>query len=234
MSLNIIRVNDDTWSLEEEKVRFFLLKGTREALLIDSGLRTRNAKEIAGSLTDLPLKLLNTHGDADHVGSNREFDTVYMHPAECSNYHKTQHKTGEITPVWDGDVIDLGDRPLEIISIPGHTPGSIAVLDRKSRILFSGDTIQDGTVFMFGIQRELSAYRHSLRKLRRFEGKFDAIYPAHGSLPVKPDQIEKLDVAVDMILNGEIQPENIKVFRMPLKKYETEWAAFLVDADYGE
>ena len=58
MSLNIIRVNDDTWSLEEEKVRFFLLKGTREALLIDSGLRTRNAKEIAGSLTDLPLKLL--------------------------------------------------------------------------------------------------------------------------------------------------------------------------------
>lgn len=37
-----------------------------------------------------------------------------------------------------GDVIDLGNRPLEIIELPGHTPGSIGILDVKTRALFAG------------------------------------------------------------------------------------------------
>lgn len=231
MSCEIIRIDEQTWRMEEEDVRFFLLTGTKEALLIDSGLKTRNAKEIAQSLTELPVRLLNTHADPDHVGSNPEFETVYMNPAECSNYHKTHHKTGEITPVWDGDVIDLGDRPLEIITIPGHTPGSIAVLDRKKRVLISGDPIQDGDIFMFGIQREMEAYRHSLKKLKKFEGRFDTIYPSHGSFPVKPELIGLLDRAAEQVMKGEIPAEDIQFFRMPLKRYDVEAAAFLLDAD---
>lgn len=58
--------------------------------------------------------------------------------------------TGKISPIKEGDVIDLGDRPLKIIDLPGHTPGSIAVLDVKNRVLISGDSVQDSNIYMFG------------------------------------------------------------------------------------
>ena len=42
--------------------------------------------------------------------------------------------------VVDGDVIDLGDRRLEVLHVPGHTPGSIALWEAATGLLFSGDT----------------------------------------------------------------------------------------------
>ena len=73
MDYNIIQMNENTWRIEDGGVRFFLLTGTEKALLIDSGMMIQNAKEIAESLTDLPISLLNTHADRDHIGSNEEF-----------------------------------------------------------------------------------------------------------------------------------------------------------------
>ena len=51
-------------------------------------------------------------------------------------------------------MIELGDRPLRVIDIPGHTPGSIAILDERYSVLISGDSVEDGNVFMFGIYRK--------------------------------------------------------------------------------
>ena len=44
----------------------------------------------------------------------------------------------------DGDVVDLGDRVLEVIHTPGHSPGGIALFERATGILFSGDIVYDG------------------------------------------------------------------------------------------
>lgn len=43
----------------------------------------------------------------------------------------------------DGDVLDLGDRSFEILHLPGHSPGSIALWEKRSGTLFSGDVIYD-------------------------------------------------------------------------------------------
>jgi glyoxylase-like metal-dependent hydrolase (beta-lactamase superfamily II) len=43
--------------------------------------------------------------------------------------------------VEEGDVIDLGDRQLEVLHVPGHTPGSIALWESETGLLFSGDTV---------------------------------------------------------------------------------------------
>lgn len=232
MGYRIIQIDAQTWRIEEMGVRFFLLTGEKEALLVDSGMEVHNAKEIAQSLTDLPVRLLNTHADMDHIGSNAEFETVYMHPAECSNYYKGQKTAGEITPVWDGDIIDLGGRPLEVIAIPGHTPGSIALLDRQRRILLSGDPVQDGAIFMFGIQREIHAYQHSLKKLERLSGQFDTVYPSHGRFPVSPSLIGELHGAMERVMRGEVEPEEIECFGTQVKRYDVGVAAFLLDADF--
>lgn len=193
MAYEVIQINENTWRFEDNQhVRFFLLTGTEKALLIDSGMTITNARDLAEELTSLPLMLLNTHGDRDHVASNHQFETFYMHPDEKENYYEVQRMTGEFTPIHDGDELDLGDRPLKIIALPGHTPGSIAVLDVKQRMLFSGDPIQDGMIFMFGSQRNMDSYRASLKKLDTYRDSFDLICPSHGSCPVKPELIDTL------------------------------------------
>lgn len=229
--METIKINENTWRFEDSGVRFFLLAGAKKALLIDSGMQVRNAKEIAEGLVNVPVELLNTHADIDHVGSNGEFDSFYMNPAEASNYYNTQKRTGTIIPVTEGDVIDLGGRELEIITIPGHTPGSIAVLDKNNRVLISGDPIQDGDIFMFGVQREMHAYLLSLEKLESYRDRFDTIYPSHGSFPVKPELIDALHEGAERILAGEAEGSDAEFHGMKIKRYDVGVAGFLCDVN---
>ena len=204
MNCEIIPINESTWRIEDGGVRLFLLAGSEKALLIDSGMNLHTAREVAAELTSLPLSLLNTHADRDHIGSNEEFESFYMHPAEEPVYRRSG-KPGTVLPVLDGDVIDLGERELEIIHLPGHTPGSIAVLDRNSRALFSGDPIQqNGHVFMFGDHRNLEDYAASLGHLESFADRFDEIWPSHGDCPISPDLIGRLRDGARDILAGKI------------------------------
>lgn len=227
--MEIIQINENTWRVEDMGVRFFLLAGKERALLIDSGMQVHNAKEIAESLVDLPVALLNTHGDRDHVGSNAEFDSFYMNPAEASNYYNTQKMQGKILPVTDGDVLDLGGRQLEIITLPGHTPGSVAVLDVDNRVLVSGDPIQDGDIYMFGVQREMHAYLLSLEKLEKYRDRFDVIYPSHGSFPVRPDLIDGLHEGAERILAGEVTGTDRELHGRTVKRYDVGCAGFLCE-----
>ena len=227
--MEIIQVNEKTWRIEDGGVRFFLLAGEKKALLIDSGMQVHNAKEIAEGLVDLPIELLNTHADRDHVGSNDEFDFFYMNPAEASNYYNTNKMTGTIIPVTDGDIIDLGGRELEIITLPGHTPGSIAVLDKNNRVLISGDPIQDGDIFMFGVQREMHAYLLSLEKLEKYKDRFDTIYPSHGTFPIGPEFIEALQEGATRILAGEVEGTDMELHGTRINRYDVGVAGFLCD-----
>lgn len=227
--MEIVKINENTWRIEDGGVRFFLLAGKEKALLIDGGMQIRNAREIAESLVDLPVELLNTHADPDHIASNHEFDSFYMNPAEASNFYKTQKRTGTIIPVTDGDIIDLGGRELEIITLPGHTPGSIAVLDKNARALFSGDPIQDGSIFMFGVQREMHAYILSLEKLEKYRDRFDKIYPSHGTCPIEPKLIDALHDGAKRILAGGIEPVDAEFFGQKIKVYDVGAAKFLCD-----
>ena len=208
-SYQILQIDPQTWRIEDGFVRGFLLAGTEKALLIDTCATLKNAREIAEGLTDLPLELCNTHGDPDHIAGNAAFDRVYLHPAEEENY-RAFGGPGVLVPVREGDVLDLGGRELEIIELPGHTPGSIALLDRSRRALISGDPVQDGRIFMFGPGRDLRQYYASLRKLQKRIGDFDALWPAHGSCPLSPDMIGKLIVGTERILAGQVTwtPEN--------------------------
>ena len=97
MGCEIIKINENTWRMEDGMVRFFLLAGTERALLIDSGMMTHDAKDIAESLTTLPVSLLNTHTDGDHTGSNAQFAEIYMHPQEESLY-RSKGGQGEVIP----------------------------------------------------------------------------------------------------------------------------------------
>ena len=227
MGCEIIQINANTWRIEDGGVRLFLLAGTEKALLIDSGMNLNNARDIAAGLTDLPLSLLNTHADRDHIGSNEQFDAFYMHPAEEPVYRRSG-KPGTVIPIHEGDSLNLGDRELRIIHLPGHTPGSIAVLDVQNRVLISGDPIQEhGRVFMFGDHRNMKDYIASLEHLEGFADQFDEIWPSHADIPVSPSVIRKLRDGAQAVLDGSIQGKPTEFFGQNIVVYDLGFCTLL-------
>ena len=222
----VIKINDNTWKIEDGMVRFFLFCGTKKAALIDSGMTVSNTKEIAEGLTDLPIIMVNTHADPDHISGNASFDEVYMSPTEEGNY-KDNNGACKIISIREGDVIDLGDRTLKVIDIPGHTPGSVAFLDEKYRVLVSGDSVQDGIIFMFGDKRDLNVYIESMKHLLEFDGQYDDIYAMHGSFPVKGELIGKLIEGAKQIQEGKASGTEVEVFGKKILKYDFGYAGFL-------
>ena len=228
MSYEIIEINSNTWRIEDSGVRVFLLAGSDKALLIDTGMNLPNALEIARSLTDLPVELLNTHADRDHISGNGGFDSFYMSPSEEPNYRSSGGK-GTIIPVFQGDIIDLGGRSVEIVELPGHTPGSVGVIDSECKALISGDPIQDGRIFMFGKFRDMNKYIESLKVLSQYDGRYSEIWPSHGSFPLSPAVVSELIEAASKIQKGEISGISTQMFGTEITEYDAGVAVFLCD-----
>jgi glyoxylase-like metal-dependent hydrolase (beta-lactamase superfamily II) len=64
--------------------------------------------------------------------------------------------------VGDGDILDLGDRTLTVLHVPGHTPGSVALWEGENGLLFTGDTLYDSTMDF----EDAAAASSSLLRLR--------------------------------------------------------------------
>jgi glyoxylase-like metal-dependent hydrolase (beta-lactamase superfamily II) len=189
------------------------------AVLLDSCAGGgKEFEAIVLSLTNKPISLVITHSDQDHTGGNEFFDTPAMHPAEFARYAEMGNQDTNISPLWEGDIINLGDTSLEVVLIPGHTPGSIALLDRDARRMFVGDTISDSHIYMFGNGRDLQAFTQSLRKLESLTPHIDAIHPAHGSQTLSPEWLTKTRIAAEKLLAGELEPQN-PPFNLPCKLY---------------
>ncbi len=105
--------------------------------------------------------------------------------------------------IAEGDQFDLGERSLEVIALPGHSPGSICLLDRSTRSLFTGDSLHAGTIWLhLDESLPLREFQSSLRRLQAMSGEFDSLWPAHGSLEGVPLPACLLDEMIDGI--GEI------------------------------
>ena len=229
MDHHITKVSEHFWIIEENGVRSFLFEGDERAMLIDTGFGTLPVREMTAELTDLPVFLVNTHTDKDHTGRNRDFGPVYMHPAEMEHYKNALPEgcaMDAVRPLWEGDILDLGFRKFEVILTPGHTPGSIMLLERQRRMLISGDTIQDGEIFMFGAGCNMQAFQESLRKIEAMSDAFDSIWPSHGSYPLTAELIPKILQGAEDLLAGRLS-EQEPPWPMPCKKYAFDAAAFL-------
>ena len=80
--------------------------------------------------------------------------------------------------VQGGDEIDLGDRRLSVVDLPGHTPGSIGLIDHEERALVSGDAVYDGGLIDTLPESDVPAYLRTMDLLRRLD--VDLVYPGHG------------------------------------------------------
>lgn len=94
-----------------------------------------------------------------------------------------------------------------MIEIPGHTPGSIALLDEPHRLLFSADSVaKHFPVYMQFPGQDTEKYLSSLKKLKDLQGRYDRICPCHGELEVEQIYLDKMIHCCEGILNGSIRP----------------------------
>lgn len=201
-----VNIMEGMWSIEEGGVRSFLIEGGGRAMLVDTGFGSGDIKSEAEALTDKPLFVVNTHADRDHTGCNAAFGEAYMHPAEYDRYSSMgSPEKSRLVPMWEGEVFDLGSFCLEVMLIPGHTPGSVALLEREKRFLIAGDSVQNGNIFLFGPGRNLPAYIESLRKLEKLAPLLDTVYASHAALSVSAEFIPALRRGAETLLAGGLQ-----------------------------
>lgn len=113
-------------------------------------------------------------------------------------------QNGAHRPLVEGMVLDLGGRTIQVIETPGHTRGSVCLLDVSRRWLFSGDTVCDqGVLLHFPHSAPLSVFQDSLRKLLSQSGAYDAIFPAHHRYPLEQDMLNRYLACAERIENGD-------------------------------
>lgn len=224
---DVIKIDENTYRIEDGFVRFFLLIGEDKAALIDSGASTVNALETAKELTDKKIILVNTHGDGDHTAATGSFDEMYMHKNDYEGCNiKIKYPDTSLCELNDNDEIDLGNRVLKVVFIPGHTKGSLAFIDANKRVLYSGDSVQKGHIFMFGKHRVPELFDESLNKLIGLIDEYDYIYACHDEYCMDSNYVYKVKEAWNKVLNNELTYEMIDVHGNMVKSYTDEYCGF--------
>jgi glyoxylase-like metal-dependent hydrolase (beta-lactamase superfamily II) len=215
-----------------EEVISYLIVGKNKSLLFDTGLGIGDIKKLTSEITPIEPLVINSHTHYDHIGGNYQFQEIYGIDDEFSRLNSKgspykevkefvsdewlhgetpkgfvpkqyQIKPYKITKiVKDGDRIDLGDRVLEIILIPGHTPDSICLLDRKNRLLFTGDTFYPAPLYAHFPESNFNEYAQTAQLLHKLQSEVDYVIPSHNETLLPSSYLEKLDLAFQSIQNG--------------------------------
>lgn len=227
------KVGVKTWIIKEPGFdeNMYLLEGQDSSLLIDAGFGMGNLRDFVKSLTSKPLIIVNTHFHPDHTGGDYEFpfvcigarDMEYAKPflnpkviqqitsqmlrdttiADSLKFPESQVEKTILIPVNDNYVFKLGDRNVQVINVPGHTPGSIFLLDVKNKTLYTGDNMQTTWLF-FKESLSIETYMLSLEKLNRITGEFNTLYPGHGK-PLDIAILDELKQCCQQILSGKCE-----------------------------
>jgi glyoxylase-like metal-dependent hydrolase (beta-lactamase superfamily II) len=248
--LKATKVADNVWAIvENNTVNIYLIAGKDSALLIDTGYGTGDLKAFAQSLTNLPLIVVNTHGHGDHNGGDAQFSKVYAHPADFPTIQSILDRGRKgsgaaetapasastpatvLVPVKEGYLFDLGGKRIKVVEVPGHTAGSICLIDIEDRILFGGDHT-NAMVWMFlDVCLPLETYMKSLRKIEKMVDEYDMIMPGHNA-PLDKYYVTDIATNVKSILDGtgSSAPYNYNGIKgAMLSKYKTSEVAYNPD-----
>ncbi len=196
---------------DEGEVNAYLIEGSRKALLVDTGYGRRSIDRCVAKLTKLPVEVLLTHGHGDHAGGVGPFGRAYAHEADWKLVGPSLPEGVRVRlfAITDGDRLDLGGRVLQVIGTPGHTPGSVCVLDAAHRLLFAGDTSNRMTWLFLKESLPLETYLASLRKLNARAQEFDTVLPGHGA-PLDAAFIGEQIACAEQIVSGATTPKEYR------------------------
>lgn len=138
-----------------------------------------------------------------------------------------------------GEELIVGDHRLELIPIPGHTPGQLAVLDRDIGVCFAADVIEPGVeVYAHFEDSDLAVYRESIDRLLelRNQDAFDVLTIGHGD-PIRGDDLSVLDEvedALNAVAAGETSFELIDTSWGPTREYTVNDITVLTPGSHND
>ena len=208
-------------------VWMYLIIGPEKAMLIDTAYGLGDLEGLVNEITGgMPFIVVNTHTGPDHCLGNFRFDTVYCHEYEvwsirnkcsktCFDYLFDEngnckwiefdkndlpiYKDFELVGVPDGHIFNLGeDYEVELLWTAGHAAGHAMYLDKKNRILISGDDLIAATNGVgngprpgdpYGKYSTIEAYYHQMKKVALRNDEYDYIYGGHFAVGLESNVI---------------------------------------------
>jgi hydroxyacylglutathione hydrolase len=165
-----------------EKPFLYLMLGSKQALLVDTGAPGGDVSDVVDGLLRrqaerehrpaLPLLVVHSHGHSDHTAGDKALAAkpgvrvIDAKPEALADFLNIRS--------WPRDIAqyDLGDRIVDILPIPGHEPASIAIYDKTTRILLTGDTMYPGRLYV----RDGRAFADSIDRLVEFTATRDVAH----------------------------------------------------------
>lgn len=205
-----------------EETHCYILCGKNQAVLIDTGLGVSNIRTIVDRITPLPVMAVTTHVHWDHIGGHRYFDNIAVHEAEVewlshqfpvplpvvkknltrrpcifpNDFCVDDYTIFQGTPqriLRDGDCLNLGDRRLEVIHTPGHSPGHCCFYEPERKYLYSGDLIYSGCLDAFYPTTDPELFFQSVQKIQPLA--IERLLPGHHTLSISPAIVGKIEKA---------------------------------------
>ena len=169
---------------------------TKQAVIIDVPFESaRWLVSRVQKLSLVPTHILLTHSHWDHIADVSELKNslnlpVYVHEKDAANLI---HLGADGLPIFmemkgvmpdgyllEGAKISVGEHELIVLHTPGHTPGSVCFYGEKDKILFSGDTLFQGSMGRVDFPTSSpSDMWESLKKLSLLASD-TRVYPGHG------------------------------------------------------
>ncbi len=241
-----------------QEVISYLIIGNDRSVLLDTGMGLANIKAVVEKLTDTPITVVNTHAHFDHVGGNHLFEQVlafdepdglsrlqkgcpvaemapqaqasFFQPGYAQRFDMAHYsiKPCAPTPIGDGHMLDLGNRQLQVLHTPGHSPDSIMLLDEANGLLFTGDTFYPGHLYaycsgpLYG-DSNIQDYAASMEKVCRLLPKLRTLHPAHNEPMAAPNLLLQVAQAFNLIVSGKAETG------MPF----FQESSMLLDYDFG-
>ena len=242
---------------QSEDVKSYLVEGERDVAIIDTGTGAGDFPGLVASLSSKRPRVLQSHGHWDHAGHSYAFDEVLIHPSEVEGMRRGfpaqryiaafSHENADVEfiparfdpsggmrgtdatgTIDHGDLIDLGNRVLEVIHTPGHSAGGITFLDRTGRALFVADVVYLAGMYLFFVDSDTEAFRVSLDRLVAVLDDVDLVFPAHGDAPMTPQDVRDIHAAFAQVSAGEVAAEARTLLGYDVDAYDFGRFSFLL------
>src|ERR1700722_12469898 len=203
--MQVQRYDNDTYVIRQsirtnfEGPFLYVLFGSDRALLIDTGAGGLNVRPTIDRVVNewtarhhrkvIPLIVAHSHSHGDHRQGDAELQDrphttiIGLYPKDVADFFGIAD--------WPNQIVsyDLGGRALDIIPTPGHQSAHIMIFDRRTRLLFSGDSL--GPYRLYIPMNEAKTYRDSIDRVAAFtsDKHVSWILGAHIEMTRKPGEL---------------------------------------------